>query len=266
MSTNETVRDLAFVLRLTAAQAMVVPSDVETATGGKFNTRYARELLALGTDKGLLVLTEDPDLGDVWTLQDETEQVLVRASDGERYFVESEWLVAEALGVALGRVADAVEKAQADKDKPRRSTRTVDKGDLRKCTCGCGENVAGKSLYRPGHDARHAGQIAREVAADLLNDAAYDHRMALEVLPTSALRMKALAHAERIVAKATKKVKAQPEAQPEPEPQVFTGNVKIGRWVYSVRSHGGDPEYLKQGGWLPLPAEHEAKVEWNPAV
>lgn len=260
MSTNETTRDLAFVLRLTYAQAMVVPSDIETASSERINTRYARELLALGTDKDLLVLSEDPEIGDAWTLSDATSEEMNRADedDDRDFFTESEAMVALALGQPV-----EPQKAQTKKDKPRPSDRTADKGDLRKCTCGCGENVAGKSLYRPGHDARHAGQIAREVAADLQNDAAYDHQMALEVLPTKALRDKALAHAQRIVAKAAKKTKPEPK----PEPQVFTGTIKIGRWSYPVRSHGGtDVEYQQKGEWKPLTKAQSAKVDWDPAV
>lgn len=34
------------------------------------------------------------------------------------------------------------------------------------CRCGCGEHVAPKRSYRPGHDARHAGAVARALIAD----------------------------------------------------------------------------------------------------
>ncbi|QXJ40735.1 hypothetical protein [Curtobacterium phage Parvaparticeps] len=31
--------------------------------------------------------------------------------------------------------------------------------DFPTCKCGCRENVAGKSVYRPGHDARHVSRL-----------------------------------------------------------------------------------------------------------
>ncbi len=51
------------------------------------------------------------------------------------------------------------------------------------CLCGCGEPTARN--YRPGHDARHVGQLARAVVAG-----AADKRAALRALPTEALRAK----------------------------------------------------------------------------
>ena len=56
------------------------------------------------------------------------------------------------------------------------------------CLCGCGELVQtmGRSLYRPGHDARHAGNLGR-LAAETGDDSV------LDVLPTPALKAKAAA-------------------------------------------------------------------------
>lgn len=74
----------------------------------------------------------------------------------------------------------------------------------RECRCGCGEQVQGKrSEYRPGHDARHAGRVAREVAAAVL-----EGREATETLmdlPTANLIHKADEMSKRIVAKAQAK-------------------------------------------------------------
>src|SRR4051812_7886730 len=50
---------------------------------------------------------------------------------------------------------------------------------FRSCACGCGENVAPKRQYRPGHDARHAGQIARALIANDRDMAAEAARAAL---------------------------------------------------------------------------------------
>jgi hypothetical protein len=35
------------------------------------------------------------------------------------------------------------------------------------CHCGCGETANIGRTYRPGHDARHAGQVARRVVANV---------------------------------------------------------------------------------------------------
>jgi hypothetical protein len=68
----------------------------------------------------------------------------------------------------------------------RRSAPEVAEASAR-CRCGCGEATSGRrALYRPGHDARHAGQIARAILADP------DQRDALlAALPSAALRDKA---------------------------------------------------------------------------
>jgi hypothetical protein len=34
------------------------------------------------------------------------------------------------------------------------------------CGCGCGEHVAKGRTFRPGHDARHAGNVGRALAVD----------------------------------------------------------------------------------------------------
>lgn len=44
--------------------------------------------------------------------------------------------------------------------------------------------MMGKSLYRPGHDARHTGQVARYVAES-------GDETRIQILPTDALRTKA---------------------------------------------------------------------------
>jgi len=51
------------------------------------------------------------------------------------------------------------------------------------CKCGCGEPTPRN--YRPGHDARHVGQLARAVAAGTT-----DKRAALKALPTEPLKAK----------------------------------------------------------------------------
>ena len=63
---------------------------------------------------------------------------------------------------------------------------------LSPCTCGCGAQV--KGLYKQGHDARHAGNVARAAIARLIADP--DTNLAdtsdlVAELPTEALRAKA---------------------------------------------------------------------------
>ncbi|ASZ74366.1 hypothetical protein SEA_KINGBOB_52 [Arthrobacter phage KingBob] len=73
----------------------------------------------------------------------------------------------------------------------------------RHCNCGCGEATSSsKTMYKPGHDARHAGNVARAMAADY-NDAGNDEK--LEALPSANLKHKARMMAARIVEKETKK-------------------------------------------------------------
>lgn len=58
-----------------------------------------------------------------------------------------------------------------------------------KCRCGCGAPPIGiTALYRPGHDARHAGRVGRE-----LRELGRVDDDLLAGLPTEALRAKALA-------------------------------------------------------------------------
>lgn len=64
------------------------------------------------------------------------------------------------------------------------------------CACTCGEQVGPKAMYRPGHDARHAGAVARAIAADPKQTKAL-----LATLPSDALRAKAQRAVERLTAK-----------------------------------------------------------------
>lgn len=79
---------------------------------------------------------------------------------------------------------------------------------LRVCPCGCKEHVAGSATYRPGHDARHAGQVAKAIAAKPADAVAL-----LESLPTRALQVKARDHAVRLIAKTEAKA-SKPEVKP----------------------------------------------------
>jgi hypothetical protein len=103
--------------------------------------------------------------------------------------------------------------------KPATPTKAI---EFKHCLCGCGENVPPKSNYRPGHDARHAGALAREwIALGGIDDET------LQTLPTEALRDKAMAIYDRQADKAKAKADAAAAkaakvdvdaSDPEPEP------------------------------------------------
>lgn len=61
------------------------------------------------------------------------------------------------------------------------------------CRCGCGQPTNKGKGYLPGHDARHAGAVARAILANPTKEA----WAALKALPTEALRTKARAQVER---------------------------------------------------------------------
>ncbi|AZS07098.1 hypothetical protein SEA_WAWA_55 [Arthrobacter phage Wawa] len=149
----------------------------------------------------------------------------------------------------------------------------------RKCTCGCGEATSSaKTMYKPGHDARHAGNVARAIAEAVLNGT--EAKSSLTDLPTANLVHKADAMSKRLVEKARTKadraagrktsdkpakpagkiaevVAAEEAAHAEetatevPEPMFEDENpvyrergfVKIGRWEYPLReNHFGKTE------------------------
>jgi hypothetical protein len=131
------------------------------------------------------------------------------------------------------------------------------------CQCGCGEATSSsRTAYKPGHDARHAGQVARDLADFWKqNGEGVSHNM-LDELGSDKLRAKAVAMAERLLVKTTKTpqdrkpskaaskkadakavatIVAQEEAEhaaasTPPEPMwEETYPVKVGRWTYPTR-------------------------------
>jgi hypothetical protein len=115
------------------------------------------------------------------------------------------------------------------------------------CACGCGFGVNHpQSTYLPGHDARHAGQVARKAADLLRGEFGYtrDSERIIEMFrPLSGrLQDKANRLLDRLLAprpaKKAKKVAA---------PKFVTGTVKIGRWAYAARRFSdGSVTYLRR--------------------
>jgi len=166
------------------------PADI-TSEYTKINVRYAREMLGLLAREGLLIDTEDGGY-----------ETPVKMDTGDALDTVNQWLGTQPTTEAKPETAKPATKKAAS--KPTNATG--------KCLCGCGEAVA-KSNYRPGHDARHAGNVGRQVAEDVINTTkkgAVPHAD-LETdadrfadLPTDALKAKALRVANNAIAKHVK--------------------------------------------------------------
>ena len=219
--------DLLGVFLLAVNHESVNASTVSVELG--HNPRYSRELLGV-LSKELLQQVE---------IEGQDEWVIAEAMPADENFTTIEAAFTPVFNTWWSKHSGQEvpkEKAKEKKSAPRSVALNADPN--RKCNCGCGEPVGKKSLYRPGHDARHAGAIAREVAKDLVNPDSYDWRMALEVLPTDALRAKAEAHARRLAGKGRKD---QVKAGEKPAPAVTRElpPVQVGRWTYPAQEVNG---------------------------
>jgi hypothetical protein len=130
------------------------------------------------------------------------------------------------------QIVKSVQDLQPAAERP---TRDKNPANLPECRCGCGEICNRGRNYRPGHDARHAGDIARQIAN---HDPDGDTRNVwLNKLPTDALRIKADNMADGLLRKAAAKTHAtrskmekQGKSVDEIEKvQFVSGKVKIGR-------------------------------------
>jgi hypothetical protein len=180
-----------------------VPTDLVDAEIAH-NARHGRELLAVLTNANLLIQEDVNGDGDVW----------VPAEDRDHFTREQAEVM---IGAWLDDQdpATLTNTATPNRKVPNKMSTT----EFKKCGCGCDENVPPKSTYRPGHDARHAGQVAKAMLAK----GEYDDE-AVAVLPSEALRDKATAIFNKRIAKVQAKAakdaaKAEPEPTPEPEPE-----------------------------------------------
>lgn len=177
----------------------------ELATEMKINTRYARELLGLLVKSGLAVDTEVNGSDQVW--------------QSVKTYDHHTWIEVEADFDRIFTV-EATPTAAAKARRTGTETATNPAG-LPSCLCGCGGVTNRNRNYRPGHDARHAGNVGRAVAAA----APADRKALLDALPTDALKAKALKVAEK-PAKGSRKAS---------QPQPVRGQVKSGRWSYKAQ-------------------------------
>lgn len=100
--------------------------------------------------------------------------------------------------VSLVKVTAAPAEATAPA-APKAAKVATSKAAPKPCRCGCEALAAGKSLYRPGHDARHAGQVARTAARYILVGEVVPETVWAD-LGSDKLVAKAKAHAERLAA------------------------------------------------------------------
>lgn len=208
----------------------ITPGDIVDATDGTINNRFARELLSTLTEANLLTVTDGED-GDVW-------QVANPGTYDTHTREEAEDVILAWLGEYPGKENDmkvpaAAKKTTAKKATPKEKT-------YHPCYCGCKENVPSTSFYRPGHDARHAGQIGREIAANIATKG-FDRRELLNNLPSDKLQAKAELIAEKAIEREAKKSL----------PKTVDGTTKVGKnEVVARRAKDGSVEYLDaKGNW-----------------
>lgn len=185
------------------------PSEVaRLATVG--NSRYAREILATLVHADLL--THDAVNGD-----EEVWQVINPGTYDSATREQALAVIHQFLGTNP-TVNPTPKKATVSKSKT-----AVVNPNLAPCPCGCGLTAnSRKTTYRPGHDARHAGQIARAILAG-------GSANLLEALPTPALKAKAEAQVERGNMR-----KAAPKKSTGAGRKGLIGApvwIKVGRWV-----------------------------------
>lgn len=222
--------DLREVYLLAFDQFAVTPTDVTIYTVDRINSRYARELLSVLVQHKLLEVTDNGD-GDVWQVID--PGTYDEHTEDEAKAVIDKWLDKV---MPTGSAPATHPKGST----PKAPTPKAAKNPTGKCLCGCDENVA-KSNYRPGHDARHAGNVARAIAADGSTETTSSKAL-LATLPSEKLQDKAEAMAERLIAKAAGKTKT---AEPVPPPVV---NAKVGRTTYEGVVDGDTFHYVDGKG------------------
>lgn len=92
----------------------------------------------------------------------------------------------------------------ADQQSPQSepaATGTTANATMHLCWCGCGIPVPAKSFYRPGHDSRHVGIVARAVAE------MDEFATITDQLPTKALQLKAWNMAYKLHVDAARKAR-----------------------------------------------------------
>lgn len=167
----------------------------DAAELASINVRYAREVLGLMERHGLI--EQDSDTMEYTAIENVNAQQVQTVIDALKPSAEAD---------ATPPKEAKSTKATAKKSTPAKPRPKKVKNETGKCLCGCGTNST--SNYRPGHDARHAGQIARAIV-DNRAKKGFDRRELLAVLPSDALKAKAENMAGRMLDKLEAAAKAE---------------------------------------------------------
>lgn len=182
------------------------------------NTKYARQILKDLQSKNLVHFSsgDSGEFEDCWQPVQTHDEI--NRTEAEHLF-----------DTTYGSETDMTTTATPAPTKP--------KAEPKPCLCGCGEQVPGKSFYRPGHDARHAGMVGKEIAANY-TEKGFDRRTLLDALPSDALKAKAEGIAEKQIAKAEAKIAredARAKAKAEKDANhTEEGMVKVGKKEFAA--------------------------------
>lgn len=244
------------------------------------NTRYARELLGVLEHANLIVKPDEA--GQEWEIN--ADHYKDRAyNEIETADLIDEWLT-EKLGPVTSTKASPPTRTATTPPKTRVPSKASPSGT---CLCGCGR--ATRKSFAPGHDARFAGMVAKELASKTIADptgmSSEQVGSILSILPSQPLRDKAWKQAQSLIGKASNK-QATPKsdtvsahfagmeaAKQEIEPDYTYGVVKIGKNRFAAR-RDNDGVIMRHNKALPntvIPLatyaelDYTGSVEGNPA-
>lgn len=133
------------------------------------------------------------------------------------------------------------------------------------CACACGDRTnSPKSIYRPGHDAKHVTKLVWLVVAGTMTRGA-----AISYLPSNALIVKFENALSRVLIKEDKtkranafKAKINDVATTNFEEISQSRTLKIGRWTYPAKVYSSGSVFYNSkrdgtGEWLPMPPKAE---------
>lgn len=189
------------------------------------NTRYARELLGVLANANLIGEDIDGDGNAVW-------QVINPGTYDNHTRDEAEAVIDEWLTANLPRA----EAKKVVKSGTKSATSSVS-AEGTPCLCGCGEATGKKSNYRPGHDARHAGNVGRALVNEDSDDVI---TAALAVLPSELLREKAMRVRDNAITKIMKSTF-------KPDNKTEDGKVTVSKVEYAATrdTETGEVVYYK---------------------
>lgn len=223
IATTATIATAREIFRSMLGRGPVSTSDL---VGPGVNHRFAREVLGLLTNHGLVTEVPDDEHGT-----------------HEAYYWDSEDEALALFDQEFGTPTTPTTKKETPAVKTPKTT------EIRQCACGCEQYVAGRATFRPGHDARMVGQLARDLAT---GDGAYVKAITgvtPAVAPSTQEQIDQVANVIRIrfspaladkvrsaATRAWERTNRTP-AQATEEVAPFP-DVKVGRWTYPARRVG----------------------------